>query len=151
MFLHGTIRVVPWYGRVMGVWKGGHALAEVLFGIVNPSGKLPITFPRKLADSPAHALGEYPGQDTVHYREGILVGYRYFDTKKVEPAFPFGHGLSYTSFRYSSPRIQWQAGKEGVTLEVSCTVTNTGKMQGAETMQVYLADRTGQVSSPKRS
>ncbi|GAB4221550.1 MAG: glycoside hydrolase family 3 C-terminal domain-containing protein [Spirochaetales bacterium] len=133
-----------------GGMEGGHALAEVLFGIVNPSGKLPITFPRNLADSPAHALGEYPGQDTVHYREGILVGYRYFDTEKVEPAFPFGHGLSYIRFRYSSPQLQWQRGKEGVSLEVRCTITNTGGMQGAETVQVYLADRSGKIFKPEK-
>jgi len=128
--------------------EGGNALAEVLFGAVNPSGKLPLTFPRKLSDSPAHALGEYPGRDTVYYREGILVGYRYYDTKGVVPAFPFGHGLSYSSFHYASPVVHWMASKNGVSLSVRCTVTNTGTRGGAETVQVYLSDRTGHIFKP---
>src|SRR5690606_30785772 len=100
----------PWHQKVKGIvqaWypgmEGGNALARILFGKVNPSGKLPMTFPKRLEDSPAHALGEYPGKDgVVRYNEGLLVGYRYFDTKKVEPLFPFGHGLSYTSFAFDS-------------------------------------------------
>ncbi len=133
-----------------GGMEGGHALTEVLFGVVNPCGKLPLTFPRKLSDSPAHALGEYPGKETVHYREGILVGYRYFDRAGVVPSFPFGHGLSYSTFSYSSPKVYWEAGKTGITLYVNCTVTNTGNYNGAETIQVYLSDKNGKVFKPEK-
>src|SRR6185503_14820061 len=93
---------MPWIDRapaVLEAWyagmEGGHALARVLFGDVSPSGKLPCTFPRKLADSPAHALGAYPSKDgAMPYAEGLLMGYRWFDAKSIEPLFPFGHGLS---------------------------------------------------------
>src|SRR5581483_563132 len=87
--------LLAWYPGM----EGGNALAGVLFGDVNPSGKLPCTFPRRLEDSPAHALNAYPGTNgVVRYEEGLLVGYRWFDTKKIEPLFAFGHGLSYTRF-----------------------------------------------------
>lgn len=90
---------------ILQVWyngmEGGKAVAGLLFGDINPSGKLPVTFPKKLEDSPAHSIGEFPGYDKVEYREGIYVGYRHFDTRKVEPLFCFGHGLSYTVFTYS--------------------------------------------------
>lgn len=88
--------VQTWYNGM----EGGRALAEVIFGDVNPSGKLTVTFPRKLEDSPAHKFGEFPGGKTVNYGEGVFVGYRYFSTYDVKPLFCFGHGLSYTSFKY---------------------------------------------------
>jgi len=94
--------VEAWYGGS----EGGTALAEILFGLVNPSGKLPVTFPRRLSESPAHVLGEYPGDSVnVQYNDDVFVGYRYFDTWKVKPLFAFGHGLSYTSWRYSDLRV----------------------------------------------
>ena len=85
--------------------EGGRALAEVIFGDVNPSGKLTVTFPRKLEDSPAHKLGEFPGEETVNYGEGIYVGYRYCATYDINPLFCFGHGLSYTDFKYMDFKI----------------------------------------------
>ena len=112
--LEGTmVEMDSWLDKVpalLQAWypgmEGGNALARVLFGDVNPSGKLPATFPKKLADSPAHALGNYPGTNgTVTYAEGLLVGYRWFDAKNIEPQFPFGFGLSYTTFKYSNLKL----------------------------------------------
>ena len=114
--------------------RAGDAIADVLFGEVNPSGKLPVTFPKQLEDSPAHATNSFPGgPDVVTYEEGILVGYRWFDTKNVEPFYPFGYGLSYTSFGYEG--IQAEVADGLVT--VSFTLTNTGSTDGKETVQVY--------------
>src|ERR687890_194780 len=117
----------PWLSRVPAVlyaWypgmEGGSALARVLFGDVSPSGKLPCTFPVRLEDSPAHALGAYPGKDgTVRYEEGLLVGYRWFDTKKVAPLFPFGHGLSYARFEYSNLRLVEDTDAKALALTVA--------------------------------
>jgi len=125
-----------WIGRtpaVVNAWfpgeEGGHAIADILFGDVNPSGKLPETFPRKLEDSPA--WGHYPGKDgVVEYAEGIYVGYRHFDKKNIEPLFCFGHGLSYTKFEYSDLRVSPR--------EVSLKVRNSGSRDGAEVVQVYI-------------
>jgi len=115
--------------------EGGNALARVLFGDVNPSGKLPATFPKKLSDSPAHALGNYPGANgTVTYAEGLLVGYRWFDTKHIEPLFPFGHGLSYTAFAYSNLKLTPTG--TGVTAEFE--IRNSGQVPGAEVAQLYV-------------
>ena len=127
----GPIDMSQWAGNtksILQAWypgmEGGNAIAKILFGHVNPSGKLPMTFPKKLEDVPAHKLGEYPGDSiNVHYFDDIYVGYRYYDTYKVEPQFAFGHGLSYTTFEYSNIKVQG-AGK-GAT--VSFTVKNTGK------------------------
>lgn len=129
---------MPWLANapaVVQAWypgmEGGNALAAVLFGDVNPSGRLPFTMPRKLTDSPAHALDAYPGKGgTEEYKEGLLVGYRWFDTKVVEPLFPFGYGLSYTSFGYANARLS-----DG---KVSVEVTNTGARDGAEVVQLYV-------------
>ncbi len=118
--------------------EGGNAIAKIIFGDVNPSGKLTMTFPKKLDDSPAHALGEYPGKDgVVKYNEGIFVGYRYFDTKKIEPQYPFGHGLSYTTFLYENLQLN-KGDNQSVTATV--TVRNTGNRAGAEVMQLYVKD-----------
>ncbi len=123
--------VQAWYPGM----EGGNAIANILFGRANPSGKLPMTFARKLEDNPAHSIGEYPGEGLeVQYKEGIFVGYRYFDSYEVEPRFCFGHGLSYTSFEYSDMKIR----KKGDKIIVSCSVSNTGGMDGAETIQVYV-------------
>lgn len=129
---------MPWLPRVPAVvqaWypgmEGGNALAAILFGDVNPSGKLPFSMPKQLADSPAHALGAYPGKDGVEeYKEGLLVGYRWFDTKAIEPLFPFGFGLSYTTFAYRNAAVSG----DHVTVEVS----NTGPREGAEVVQLYV-------------
>jgi beta-glucosidase len=113
--------------------EGGSAIADVVFGKVNPSGKLPFTWPKTLADSPSEKLGREDA-DSVHYDEGVLVGYRYFDTKDVEPQFPFGFGLSYTDFEYGD----LQVAPDGDKVKVSFTVTNRGKVPGAEVAQLYV-------------
>jgi beta-glucosidase len=128
--------------------EGGNAIGKIIFGDVNPSGKLTMTFPKKLEDSPAHAIGEYPGKDNVvHYNEGIMVGYRYFDTKKVEPQFPFGHGLSYTTFLYENLQLV-KGDNQSVTATV--TVRNTGSRPGAEVMQLYVKDVESSVERPDK-
>lgn len=132
--------VWSWYAGL----EGGRALAEVLFGEVNPSGKLPETFYKRHTDCSAHALGEFPGGAKVQYREGVFVGYRYNDTFHVEPQFCFGHGLSYTRFRYSDPAVQ--KSESGMT--VSCMVENTGTMAGKETVQIYFAPKQRKDDEP---
>ena len=126
--------------------EGGNALAAMLFGDVNPSGKLSCTFPKRLEDSPAHALGNYPGKDgTVHYEEGLLVGYRWFDAKKIEPLFPFGFGLSYTRFEYSDLHLKPSAAGV-VTAEF--TVSNVGSRDGAEVAQLYVQEVKPRLARP---
>jgi len=133
--------VQAWYGGM----DGGAALAAVLLGDVNPSGKLPMTFPAKLEDSPAHALASYPDENLlIEHTEGLFVGYRYFDSYDVEPAFPFGHGLSFTSFEYSD--LTLTEGEVGV--EVRLRVTNTGPVAGAEVVQVYVSDDESSLPRP---
>ena len=129
--------------------EGGRALAEVIFGDVNPSGKLTVTFPRKLEDSPAHKFGEFPGGKTVNYGEGVFVGYRYFSTYDVKPLFCFGHGLSYTSFKYDDLKAEVKEKDNDVYVEVSFKVTNTGKREGKETAQIYISDEISSVKRPK--
>jgi len=133
-----------WYGGQ----EGGHALASILFGDANPSGKLPVSFPKKFEDSPAY--GHYPGENLhVDYAEGIYVGYRYFDTKNVEPQFPFGFGLSYTGFEYSglsvTPKIFGNA-----PIQVRLKVKNTGTRDGAEVVQLYVHDGHAKIDRPVR-
>jgi beta-glucosidase len=126
-----------WYGGL----EGGHALARVLFGDVNPSGKLPCTFPRQLSDSPAHALDAYPGTNGVEtYTEGLLVGYRWFDTKNIEPLFPFGHGLSYTTFKYSGLKVTPDGDAKNPAVTVEFELANSGRREGAEVAQVYVQE-----------
>lgn len=105
VIVSGNAVAMPWIDRVPAVleaWfsgsEAGNALADVVFGAVNPSGKLPFTFPVRLEDNGAHALGEYPGADKVKYNESIFVGYRWHDKEQLKPLFAFGHGLSYTAF-----------------------------------------------------
>jgi beta-glucosidase len=140
----GSAVEMPWIAKapaVLQAWyagmEGGSALADILFGDTNPSGKLPFTFPAKLADSPAHALGEYQAGH-VEYKEGLLVGYRWFDTKKIEPLFPFGHGLSYTAFEYGDLKIENAQAKDGAVARVTLDLKNSGKREGAEVVQIYV-------------
>jgi beta-glucosidase len=143
-----------WHAKSKGIiqaWypgmEGGNALAGIIFGTVNPSGKLPMTFPVKLQDSPAHAVGEYPGSNgVVHYKEGLLVGYRYFDTRKVKPLFPFGHGLSYTTFALGDLKVQ----RNDSTVLVTVKVTNSGKVAGAEVVQLYVKDDVSTLPRPEK-
>ncbi|MCF1192193.1 glycoside hydrolase family 3 C-terminal domain-containing protein [Mangrovimonas sp. AS39] len=119
--------------------EGGNALADVILGTVNPSGKLPWTMPVKLEDSPAHATNSFPGDQTVSYDEGILVGYRWFDTKNVEPLYPFGYGLSYTNFSLSNLKTDKSDYGLNDTITVEVSVENTGEVSGKEVVQVYVS------------
>lgn len=136
----------------MNGMSGGLALAEVLFGQVNPSGKLPVSFPYKLEDCPAHSIGEYPGTYdekgaiTCKYSEGIYVGYRHYVTNNVPVLYPFGHGLSYTEYEYGDIKVEYEAD----SVSVSCRVTNTGELEGKETVQLYVSQIRPQVDRPKR-
>jgi len=119
--------------------EGGNALADVLLGNVNPSGRLPWTMPKKLSDSPAHATNSFPGNESVTYAEGILVGYRWFDTKNIEPLYPFGYGLSYTNFEFSNLKTNNQVYHKDDIIEVTFNIKNTGKMDGKEVAQLYVS------------
>ncbi|MCL4141981.1 UNVERIFIED_CONTAM: hypothetical protein GTU68_051479 [Idotea baltica] len=119
--------------------EGGNALADVILGNINPSGKLPWTMPKKLKDSPAHATNSFPGDSTVTYAEGILVGYRWFDTKKIEPLFPFGFGLSYTGFKFSDLKTNQETYAENDVIEATFTIKNTGNVDGKEVAQLYIS------------
>lgn len=140
----GSAVLMPWLDKVAAVleaWypgeEDGNAVARVLFGEVNPSGKLPISFPRTTEDTLARDPQAYPGNGKeVHYSEGIDVGYRWFQTKNVKPLFPFGYGLSYTTFAYSKPVVTTLPGHKGAT--VTFEIQNTGKVAGAEVAQVYV-------------
>ncbi len=120
--------------------ENGNALADVLLGKINPSGKLPFTFPASLKDSPAIAMGAYPGANLQEeYKEGILVGYRWFDTKKIEPLYCFGYGLSYTTFKYSGLSTTKKTYKTTDKITVTLKVANAGKYAGKETVQLYVS------------
>ncbi|HPF98531.1 MAG TPA: glycoside hydrolase family 3 C-terminal domain-containing protein [Kiritimatiellia bacterium] len=149
VFIGGSPVVMnPWVDHVPAVvcaWypgqECGHALADVLFGDVNPSGKMPVTFPKQLEDNPS--AENYPGSDGVEdYAEGLLVGYRYYDTKNVEPQFPFGHGLSYTEFKYDHLKV------DSVGRVVTFDVKNTGRRAGKEVAQLYIGDPKCSVERP---
>jgi beta-glucosidase len=150
----GPMDMTSWVDQskaILQAWypgmEGGNALAEIIFGEVNPSGKLPFTFPKKLEDSPAHKLGEYPGVNkVVQYKDDIFVGYRYFDTYKVEPQFSFGHGLSYTKFGFSD----LSASKKEGSVIIKVNITNTGDRRGAEVVQVYVSDDQASVKRPAK-
>jgi beta-glucosidase len=131
--------------------EGGNAIANVLFGDVNPSGKLPCTFPKRLADSPAHALDAYPGEKgTVVYKEGLLVGYRWYDARNIEPLFPFGYGLSYTHFAYHNLVFVPNRTPMGVPLTIQFDIANTGGRAGAEIAEVYVQPVNPVVPRPVR-
>lgn len=119
--------------------EGGNALVDVLLGTVNPSGKLPWTMPKSIKDSPAHATNSFPGGASVTYEEGILVGYRWFDTKKIAPLYPFGFGLSYTTFTFDNAKTDKKLYTNEETIAVSVAVKNVGKANGKEVVQVYMS------------
>ena len=160
----GNAVAMPWAGEVPAIvqaWflgsEAGNAIASVLTGDVNPSGKLPMTFPARLEDVGAHALGAYPGVKRadspivdLEYKEGILVGYRWADTKKVKPLYPFGHGLSFTEFSYGNPVADKNVMTDAETISISLDVTNTGKTAGAETVQLYVSDPKSSVMRPEK-
>jgi beta-glucosidase len=149
------VLVEGWRGEVpalLETWfagsETGHAVADVLFGDADPAGRLPMTWPKRWEDAPAY--GHYPGADgKVSYAEGILVGYRYYDTKKIEPRFAFGYGLSYTTFEYSDLTAAPVAGQPW-QVEVAFGVKNTGARAGAEVAQVYVHDAQSSVPRPEQ-
>jgi beta-glucosidase len=149
VLINGSPIAMPWIHDVPAIlecWypgmEGGAAIARTLFGDNNPSGKLPVTFPRSLRDCPAHATPRmFPGdRQTVHYDEELMVGYRHFDKYGIEPLFPFGHGLSYTRFDYRDLHLSTERLSADETLTLSLTVTNIGDVAGAEVVQLYIAD-----------
>jgi beta-glucosidase len=147
---------MPWLSQVPAVlqlWypgqELGHALADVLFGDVDACGRLPTSFPKRLEDNPAFL--NYPGENgAVHYGEGVFVGYRYYDTKRVEPLFPFGHGLSYARFEYGALSLTADAYGIGDPIEVSVDVTNTSDRAGREVVQLYLRDLASSLARPEK-
>lgn len=156
VLLNGSPVAMPWVHKVKAVLEcflGGQAmasaLANILYGKANPSGKLPVTFPEKLTHTPAYF--NYPGQGgQVHYDERVFVGYRYYDTKGIEPLFPFGHGLSYTTFAYSDLILGSSSITDQEKLKVSLTVTNTGDREGSEVVELYVKNPRGAVLRPDK-
>lgn len=159
--ISGNAIAMPWVNEVPAIvqdWylgsEAGSALAAVLMGDVNPSGKLPFTFPAKLEDNSAHALGEYSGEKSkkvmdIKYNESIFVGYRWADKqKKVKPLFPFGHGLSYTTFEYGKPTADSKTMSADGKLTVKVTVKNTGAREGQEVVQFYISDKKSSLPRP---
>lgn len=152
----GSPITMPWLDKVAALVQAwypgqecGNAIADVLFGETNPSGKLPQTFPVRLEDNPAYL--NFPGENgKVYYGEGLFVGYRYYEKKRIAPLFPFGFGLSYTSFDYDSLRLSAQEISPDDTLEVAIDVTNTGRRAGKEVVQVYVRDITSRLHRPNK-
>ena len=143
---------MPWVSScpaILQVWlpgqEGGNAISNILFGNVNPSGKLPVTFPIALEDNPSYKY--YPGNDEVEYSEGVYVGYRYYDTKNVAPLFPFGHGLSYTEFEYSNFNCPIEVSSLK-NVELKFIIKNVGKTQGQEVVQCYVRDVESRLERP---
>ena len=154
----GAVDLTKWIARVPAVlqtWyagqEGGRALARILVGDVNPSGRLPITFERRWEDNPVHD-SYYPndGGTNVRYREGVFVGYRGYEHNGVKPLFPFGHGLSYTTFAFANLAISPAAPKAGENVTVAFDVANTGARPGAAVAQLYLGNPTAPVPRPPK-
>lgn len=153
---NGSPVEMPWAGEVKAIlelYLGGQgvgtAAAALLLGEANPSGRLAETFPVKLEDNPSYL--NFPGDGkTVEYREGLYIGYRYYDKKNMEVLFPFGHGLSYTTFAYSDLKLDKEQITAGDELDISLKVTNTGTRAGKEVVQLYVADKTGQTDRPQK-
>jgi len=148
----GTPVTMPWCkdaGALVQAWYGGNetgnAIADVVFGDVNPSGKLPLSFPVRNEDNPAF-LNYISDDNRVLYGEDVYVGYRFYDKTKRAPAFPFGHGLSYTTFSLSSLTISTTAAEEDITLTLK--ITNTGSLPGAEVLQAYISPHTPSIARP---
>jgi len=158
VLLSGNAVGMPWAGNVPAIVQGwylgsmaGKSIANVLSGKVNPSGKLPFSFPARLEDNGAHHFGaiSYPG-DSIRqeYLEDVLVGYRWHDTKNIPALYPFGHGLSYTQFKYGKPMASSKTISEGETIRISIPVRNVGNREGKETVQLYIGDEEASVLRP---
>ncbi len=160
VLLSGNAVEMPWLANVPAVLQGwylgsvgGNVIADVLSGAVNPSGKLPFSFPKRLADSAAHSFDAltYPGDSVkVEYKEDILVGYRWHDTKKIPALFPFGYGLSYTTFTYGKPVVSANVISADSPITLSVSVTNSGSRSGKETVQLYIGDEKASVLRPTK-
>lgn len=152
----GSPITMPWINQVAAVVQAwypgqecGNAIADVLFGNVNPSGKLAQTFPVRLADNPAYL--DMPGENgKIYYSEGLFVGYRYYDKRQIAPLFPFGFGLSYTTFGYGPLTLSAQELGTDDTLQISLDVTNTGTLAGKETVQLYIRDEQASLQRPEK-
>ncbi|MDD3078633.1 MAG: glycoside hydrolase family 3 C-terminal domain-containing protein [Paludibacter sp.] len=156
IIVSGNAVAMPWVNSVPAIvetWylgsEAGNALAAVLTGEVNPSGKLPFSFPVKLTDIGAHALGDYPGKDKEEtYRESIFVGYRWIEKNKIKPLFPFGHGLSYTQFTYGKAVTSSKSITKNELLTITIPIKNTGKLAGKEVVQLYVGDEKSSLPRP---
>lgn len=154
--ISGNAIAMPWVKDVPAIvqsWylgtETGNALAAILFGDVNPSGKLPFSFPVKLEDNSAHALGEFPGtKEQVNYTEGLFVGYRWHDAQNIKPLFSFGHGLSYTTFEYGKIAADKKAMTSSDKITFTVDVKNTGKREGSEIVQLYIHDLKSSLPRP---
>jgi beta-glucosidase len=150
------VTMTRWVAKVPALlyaWYGGqelgNAMGDLLFGVVDPCGKSPVTFPKRIEDTTAY--GNYPGKDLrVSYAEGIYVGYRGFDQKRLEPLFPFGHGLTYTKFEYGGLKLDPTVPKVGANVRVSFQVKNVGSRAGTEVVQVYLHDAKSSLDRPPK-
>ncbi len=153
---NGSPVSMPWLDQVDGVVEaylggqaGGLALADVLTGKVNPSGKLAETFPKRIEDNPTY-IGWAGEEGKTYYNEGVFVGYRYYDKKQVEPLFPFGYGLSYSSFALADLKVNRDQISETDSVTVTVKVKNTGKLAGKEVVQLYVKDEASSVNRPER-
>ena len=160
ILVSGNAVEMPWLPKVKGLiqaWylgsEAGHAIADVISGDVNPSGKLPFSFPVKLSDNAAHSFGElsYPGDGkNQYYKEDVLVGYRWHDTQNIKPLFAFGYGMSYTSFKLSNIKTDKKSYEAGGTINISCKVSNTGKTAGSEVVQIYVGKTNSKVERAEK-
>ncbi len=158
ILISGNAVSMPWLSQIDGLmqsWylgsQAGTATANIICGEANPSGKLPFSIPVKLEDNSAHYFGaeSYPGVNgTQYYKDDILVGYRWHDTKKIDPLFPFGYGLSYTTFQYGKARTDKKTYRADESVKISFTLKNTGDTPGAETVQVYMSQKKPSVLRP---
>jgi beta-glucosidase len=170
--ISGNAVAMPWVDKVPAIvqdWylgsEAGNSLADVLVGDVNPSGKLPFTFPVAYEDGPLKTVEQYPGVDQgrtggveaydvpifeMTYSEGVFVGYRWYDTKNIKPLFAFGHGLSYTTFEFGEAKVNKASMTQDGEVTVTVDVKNTGKVAGAEVVQLYIADHEASVERPTK-
>jgi beta-glucosidase len=156
ILINGAAITMPWASKVKAIveaWLGGQAgggaIADLLSGRINPSGKLSETFPVKLEDTPAHP--DFPARTTeANYGEGVFVGYRHYDTNKIAPLFPFGFGLSYTTFAYLDLRVDKIAIKDTDSLTVEVKIKNTGRVAGKEVVQLYVHEQRSKVARPEK-
>ena len=161
--ISGNAVAMPWIDKVPAVvqaWylgsEAGNSIADVLSGVANPSGKLPFTFPVALEDCPAHSAGEYPGTKRndgiwdIEYKEGIFVGYRWYEKENIKPLFAFGHGLSYTEFSYGKASADSKSMTGDGSITVSVDITNTGKTTGKEVVQLYISDMKFSLPRPEK-